>query len=159
MRVHPQGFEAMCNAVFAQQEHLHRLNESRGVYAMHPDGAPGDLQKRIGFSMFVQGWMPMLDEASVQSLLARTGLGAEYVESDPPKGDDALCASCGAPLTVFPGAKRVVCERCGHRLEVAGERLSCRGCGSPIAPPEGATNFACPHCKAPLQRIQMMKPG
>lgn len=159
IRVASGPFDAMCAAVFAQQEHAHMLNETRGVYAMHPDRAPGELQKRIGFSMFVQGWLPMLDEGAAKRLLDATRLGADYVEADPPKGDAASCASCGAPLTVFPGAKCVVCEHCGNKLEVGGERVSCRGCGAALAPAEGVTNFACPHCKVPMQRVQMMRPG
>lgn len=159
LRVHPQAFQLMCNAVFAQQEHTHQLNESRGVYALHPDGAPGPLQKRIGFSMFVQGWMPMLDEANVAELLARTGLKSEYVEAEVPVASDrASCTGCGAALAIFPGAKRVVCEQCGHRLEVGGERVRCTGCGSTLAPPEGQLQFACPHCRVPMQRMRMI-PG
>lgn len=159
IKVSPQSFHAMVDAVFAQQDHLARLHEARGVYAMHPDKAPAELQRRIGISMFVQGWLPMLDEPSTQAFLQRAGFKHEYVEVDPPPGDKADCAACGNHIEILPGAKRVVCERCGQALEVGGERLSCQGCGSPLAPAEGTAIVTCPHCKRSFQRVQMMRPG
>lgn len=158
-RVQPARFQQMAAAVFAQQAHIERLYDQHGVYAMFPERASKELQKRIGMSLFCQGWLPMLDEASAKQLLAQTGLTTEYVEADPPQGDDASCTCCGAKLSALPGAKRVVCEKCGHRLDVGGARVTCRGCGSPLAPAEGVTNFACPHCKIPMQRVQLMAPG
>lgn len=159
MKVAPQSFHAMVEAVFAQQAHLSKLHEARGVYAMHPDRAPPELQRRIGISMFVQGWLPMLDEQSTEQFLQRAGFEAEYVEVDPPAGDKADCAACGNHLEILAGARRCVCEKCGQALEVGGERLTCRGCGAPLAPREGTANVTCPHCKNSFQRVQMMKPG
>lgn len=157
MKVAPQSFGAMANAVFAQQDYIAKLYESRGVYAMHPDRPGGDLQKRVGISLFVQGWLPMLDEQSTQAFLDRAGLKTEYVEVEPVKGDKADCAGCGTPLEVLPGAKRCICEKCGQGLEVGGERITCRGCGAPLAPTEGSQNVTCPHCKNSFQRVQMIK--
>lgn len=159
IKVSPQSFHQMVEAVFAQQDHLARVHEARGVYAMHPDKAPAELQRRIGISMFVQGWLPMLDEQSTQAFLQRAGFKSEYVEADPPPGEKADCASCGNHLEILPGAKRVVCDKCGQALEVAGDRLTCQGCGSALAPAEGTTNVTCPHCKHSFQRVQMMRPG
>lgn len=126
---------------------------------MFPERATKELQKRIGMSLFCQDWLPMLDETSAQHLLERTGLKTEYVEADPPAGEDAVCTCCGAKLSVVAGARRVVCESCGHRLDVGAARVTCPGCGSPLAPAEGVTSFACPHCKSPLQRVQAMPPA
>lgn len=159
MKVSPASFQPMMEAVFAQQDHLARVHEARGVYAMHPDRAPAELQRRVGISLFVQGWLPMLDETTTQAFLQRAGFKSEYIEADPPKGDKADCASCGNPLEIFPGAKRCVCEKCGRALEVAGDRITCHGCGAPLACAEGTTNVTCPHCKNTFQRSQMMKPG
>jgi DNA-directed RNA polymerase subunit RPC12/RpoP len=151
IRVAPHGFERMFNAVFAQQTYLDQIYQ-RGVYAMHPDKADRSIQQRIGFSLFVQGWLPMLEEAQAKMLLARTNLESEYVDVDPPKGDASSCAGCGAPLVVFPGAKRVVCEKCGQKIDVEG-RLSCQGCGAPVAMPEGMGSVPCPHCKVMMRRV------
>jgi DNA-directed RNA polymerase subunit RPC12/RpoP len=153
MRVQPQAFQAMASAVFAQQDYHDHVYQQRGIYDLHPDRASRDLQRRVGFSLFVQGWLPMLEEAQAKDLILRTGLGAEYIEAEPPTGDKAGCACCGAPMTVLAGARVVVCEKCGHRLEVGGARLSCKGCGAPLAPPEGKPRFNCPHCKVEVQRV------
>lgn len=102
------AFEARNDQLFAE------------VYALHPDAAPRELQRRIGFSLFAQGWLPYLDEAEATSLLERTGLRADY----DPVGTVATrtwpCASCGAPLELVAGARRVVCEHCGRRVDVIG---------------------------------------
>jgi LSD1 subclass zinc finger protein len=158
MKVSPQSFAAMSNVVFAQQDYIAKLYETRGVYAMHPDRPPGELQKRIGISLFVQGWLPMLDEASSQQFLDRAGLKTEYVEVEPPKGDKADCGGCGTALEILPGARRCICTKCGQGLEVAGERISCHGCGAPLAPTEGSRSVTCPHCKNTFQRVQMNVP-
>lgn len=157
MKVSPAAFEAMATAVFAQQHYVAGLHEARGVYAMQPDGASGELQRRLGWSMFAQGWLPMLDEASAAKLLAATRLKGEYQEIEPATGDAATCGSCGAPAVVMQGAKRMICEHCGHKLDAAGGKLPCAGCGASLVPDENAQTFACPHCKMAVQRIQMMR--
>jgi DNA-directed RNA polymerase subunit RPC12/RpoP len=157
MRVPPQAFEALASAIFAQEEYFFQLFNARGVYAMQPDGATPELQQRVGFSLFVQGWMPMIDDASAARLLERTRLKSEYVEAEAPAGDTAGCGACGAPTTIFSGARRVVCEHCGHKLDA--ERVACTGCGASLAPDESAERFNCPHCRVLVQRVRMMRPG
>jgi LSD1 subclass zinc finger protein len=153
IRVSAGSFRALSDAVFAQQDHVARIHEARGVYAMHPDHAPAELQRRIGISLFVQGWLPMLDEDSARAFLDRARLSSEYLEADPPSADRADCGGCGHHLEVLPGARRVVCERCGQAVELGGERVTCGGCGASLAPQEGAPKVTCPHCKHSLQRV------
>jgi DNA-directed RNA polymerase subunit RPC12/RpoP len=116
VRVHPRVFAPFVDAVFAQLDHAAILHEARGVYAMQPDGASAELQQRIGCSLFAQGWLPMLDESSAIALLERTKLRVEYVDTDAVAAD-ASCRSCGAPVPLLAGAKRVVCESCGNVLD------------------------------------------
>lgn len=159
MRVAPAAFEAMASAVFAQQAYVAQLHQARGVYAMQPDGASAELQQRLGWSMFAQGWLPMLDDASAEKLLAMTRLKGEYVEAEPAKGDAATCGACGAPTVVMQGAKKLVCEHCGHKLDAAGGRVPCAGCGASLVADETAMTFSCPHCRMQVQRVAMMRPG
>jgi LSD1 subclass zinc finger protein len=159
MKISPQTFAPMANAVFQQQDYLFKtLYTQRGVLDKHPDHVPPELQKRIGISLFVQGWLPMLDEQTTQTFLQQAGLKTEYVEVDPPKGDKADCGGCGNHLEILPGAKRCVCEQCGQALELGAERISCHGCGAPLAPTEGSRTVTCPHCKNQFQRVQMNMP-
>ncbi|HVY46936.1 MAG TPA: hypothetical protein VHB21_13705, partial [Minicystis sp.] len=60
---------------------------------------------------------------------------------------------------VFEGARRAVCEGCGHRLDVGG-RVPCAGCGAPLAPSEDAAACACPYCGSVLRRVApVVAPG
>lgn len=154
MKISQQSFQAMANVVFAQQDYLRQLYEQKGVYAMHPDRPAPELQKRIGISLFVQGWLPMLDEPSTQAFLERAGLKNEYVEVEAPKGDKADCGGCGNHLEILPGAKRCICDQCGQALELGAEKITCHGCGAPLAPTEGSRNVTCPHCKNTFQRVK-----
>ncbi|MFO0739507.1 MAG: DUF1266 domain-containing protein [Labilithrix sp.] len=159
MKISQPSFQAMSNVVFAQQDYLSKLYEQKGIYAMHPDRPPPELCKRVGISLFVQGWLPMLDEQSTQMFLERAGLKTEYVEVEAPKGDKADCGGCGNHLEVLPGAKRCICEQCGTALELGAEKITCHGCGAPLAPTEGSRSITCPHCKNTFQRVNQNLPG
>ncbi len=159
MRVDPMAFRVFTAALFPQLDYLDELHDAHGVYAMHPDGASRALQRHMSISMFAQGWLPVLDEANAAELLARTGLRAEYIEADPPAAGAAACGGCGAEVGVLEGARRMVCEHCGSKLDVEGARVRCTGCGGDLAPPEGKASFQCPHCSAAVERVEMMSPG
>lgn len=152
IKVDGPSFDGMVAAVFAQQEYLAWLHETRGVYAMQPDGAGGELQRRIGYSMFAQAWVPMLDDARAAHLLERTKLKSEFVESEVKAGEPSTCGACGATVGVMQGAKKMVCEHCGHKLDV-GSKLPCTGCGASLSPGENQKSFSCPHCRVMVQRI------
>jgi predicted RNA-binding Zn-ribbon protein involved in translation (DUF1610 family) len=159
LRVASDAWERLLAAIWPQQDHDARLFDTHGIWKLHPDGAASELQRRVGMSMFVQGWLPMLDEHHAQALVERVGLKSEYVESEAPKGDASTCGSCGAAAVVLQGARQMVCEHCGRKLDVTGEKIACPGCGASLAPPEGAGQFNCPHCRAAVQRVQMMRPA
>ena len=125
IRVATQPWEALVDAVFAQQEYDATLFDARGIWELNPDGASRAVQRRAGLSMFVQGWLPMLEEAQARALVERAGLRGEYVEADPVQGETRSCGSCGGPTLVLPGAKRVVCEHCGRKLDVVAMMKPC----------------------------------
>jgi predicted RNA-binding Zn-ribbon protein involved in translation (DUF1610 family) len=158
IRVDASGFESFLAVVFAQLETLARLYEAHGIYAMQPDGASPELQQHMSISLFVQGWLPMLDEAHAEALLARTNVKNEYVEADPITAGAATCGACGGDVAIMEGARRTVCEHCGRKLDVEGACLRCSGCGASLAPDEGVSSFACPHCAVAVQRVTMMTP-
>jgi predicted RNA-binding Zn-ribbon protein involved in translation (DUF1610 family) len=159
VRVDPAAFREFEEAAFSQLEYTSRLHEARGVIAMHPDGASAELQRHMSMSLFVQGWLPMLDEPGAKELLERSRLLGEYTEADPAPADASACGACGGPVGVVAGAKRMVCDHCGCRLDVEAERARCSGCGAGLAVPEDATTFICPNCKVAVQRVAMMTPA
>lgn len=120
IRVPTERFHALAAAYFDYEACCDQLFALRGVYALHPDGASRELQRRIGYSAFVQGWLAMLDEADAAALIARTGLAREYVSADPPATRPATCSQCNAPLVIVDGARRIVCEHCGRLVDVVG---------------------------------------
>ena len=96
----------------------------------------------------------MLDEAQAQKLLAYTNLAGEYVETKPAAPSAmACCGSCGAGLPVFSGARAVVCESCGHKLDLSVPRLPCPGCGAPLALEAGTSRLSCPSCRTEVSRV------
>jgi hypothetical protein len=120
LRVPSDQFGALADAMFAYEARRDELFVQAGVYDLHPDGARRELQRRIGFSMFVHGWLPMIDEEQARMLLERTGLEREYAIVDPPERHTAACARCGGVLDLVAGARRVLCEHCGRLVDVIG---------------------------------------
>lgn len=150
-RVHPDSFAPVLDAVLASLEYA--LSDAvQSQITPHPDMAPPALQKRMSQAMFVQGWLPYLDEANAKALLERTGLAQEYVTAPPLHGENAACGHCKAAVEVFPGAKRVVCDSCGHQLRVD-RRLACDGCGTHLLLDGGGNAVNCPFCQRRLERI------
>ncbi len=125
-RVQVEPYRAMEAAMFAHEARRHALAVEHGIYALHPDQATPALIRQIGFSLYVQGWLPYLDDADAQALLARTGLAvdtgvtADAGLADPPATRALPCPRCGVALDVIVDAIRVVCPRCGRLVDAAG---------------------------------------
>src|SRR5207302_1983853 len=76
------------------------------------------LQGKLAWSTFCQGWLPYLPEGAAQALLERTGLRNEYVPIQPQGAQSRRCSGCGGEVSALPGAKEVVCDGCGRKLDV-----------------------------------------
>ena len=120
IRVSPEPFAAMAAAYFAFEARCDALYVARELYAQHPEHITRELQRRIGFSIFVQGWLAMLDEAAGATLLERTGLARDYANLPIAATREAPCTHCGGPLALVEGARRVVCDHCGRLVDVVG---------------------------------------
>jgi len=121
---------------------------------VHPDGAPIALLRKMAMSMFVQGWIPYLDEKESHALLARTGLATEYVQAPRVSEHAASCGHCGHGLRIPDGAKRSLCPACGYVVDAARPPIPCRSCGGSLTIPEGANVFACAFCKTELRAMR-----
>lgn len=124
-----------------------------GVVDLHPDGVPAELQERLTWSVFAQGWVPMLAPADADRLLAETGLAGDYMDVPDIASEQRHCGGCGGELTVVPGARCVVCEGCGKRLDVGASEIPCGQCGGHITIPEHHPRINCPFCKAMVDRL------
>lgn len=149
--VDPARFAVLADAVLAQQAYL----QSAAVLATlppSPDHAPPHLQQRMALALFVQGWLPYLDDACAQALLARTGLAQNYVTADVIDAAQAHCGHCKADVPLSPGATRAVCDGCGRRLQLDAA-IDCRGCGHDLRFDEDEIAMTCPYCRARVERM------
>lgn len=119
IRVPADAFRALADAMFDYEARRDELFVEKGVYALQPDGASREIQRRIGLSMFVQAWLPMLDAADAQALVERAGFVREYTLLPPAATNSASCTHCSEPLSLVKGATRVVCDHCGRLVDVA----------------------------------------
>ncbi|MES2645058.1 MAG: DUF1266 domain-containing protein [Myxococcota bacterium] len=152
-RVRSAAFWTLYGAVKRQTDRGMRVYAEAGVLELHPDEAPADLQARLTWSVFAQGWLPFLAEPDAERLLAETGLGGDYDVLPDIHCGVRHCGGCGNDIAVVPGATRVVCEACGHRVEVDTAEISCTQCAGMISFPLGKERVACPFCEAMVARV------
>src|SRR2546421_12208898 len=101
----------------ARQVEVHdALNRRGGVNDLAPAKA-APLQSKLAWSMFCQGWLQYLPEGAAQELLERTGLRNEYVPIQSEGAESRQCSGCGGQIKALPGAKEVVCDGCGRKLD------------------------------------------
>jgi DNA-directed RNA polymerase subunit RPC12/RpoP len=151
-QVATDSFWPMTETLSRQVEVHDALNRRSGVSDLDPDKADF-LQSKLAWSMFCQGWLRYLPEAAAQDLLQRTGLQNEYVPVQPEGVQTRRCSECGGEIHALPGAKEVVCDGCGRKLDVAAAELTCGNCGATMTFPSGASHMACPYCKVDVERV------
>ena len=76
----------------------------------------------------------------------KSGLRGEYHEVPKHDLETRHCGRCGSELKIVKDAKRVLCESCGHVIEVGVSELACPGCSTPVSLPVNATQIQCPSC-------------
>ncbi|MEZ4221538.1 MAG: hypothetical protein R3B13_11475 [Polyangiaceae bacterium] len=146
-----QAFWAVYQAFRSQLATLTQAVTEAGVLAKYPDDVTANLIERVGISAFVQGWLPYISVNVQQHLIQDAGLRDQYVEVQPPPLQLRRCGGCGGQLDVVTGARRVICFRCGKKVEVAGHEFPCPGCGAPSSVPAGSTAYPCPYCGVRIQ--------
>ncbi len=155
-KVEPESFQRLVQTFRNHNERF--LELCVPLLDGHPDHPTLDLCSAIGASAFIQGWLPYLDDAEQQRLIDEMGLGGQYAPIQPVETTKRHCGGCARPLDVVSGAKRVVCEACGHTNDVSQPELQCTGCGCPLSVPAGKSRFACPSCSAEM-RLDGVVPG
>jgi DNA-directed RNA polymerase subunit RPC12/RpoP len=124
-----------------------------GVLAMDPDHAPPGVPLRMEYSYFCQGWINHMSPADAERLLAFYGLTGEYHTADFAGTVTKNCGGCGQELPTVPGAKTVVCEFCGRKLDVGGGEVPCQTCGALLTFPAGVGALPCPYCSSRTFRM------
>ncbi|HTX90535.1 MAG TPA: hypothetical protein VMC09_04880 [Anaerolineales bacterium] len=140
--------------VFKQQMVMtYDLLHQQGVDAMDPDHAPAGVALRMEYSTFCQGWLPHLSPEDGERLLKFFGLDAQYDEVKPQPTDVHKCGICGAEMHTLAGAHKVVCDHCGHTLDIDSGDVPCHKCGAMLAFPVLADHVVCPYCSTDTRRI------
>jgi hypothetical protein len=152
-RVRSQAFWSLHGAVKQQLERGAAVYAEAGVYELQPDEAPRELQRSLDWSVFAQGWIPYLEDADVERLLAESGLSGDYDEVPDVHFGTRHCGHCGGELSVVDGARCVVCEACGHRVDVSVAEIKCGQCAGMISLPQGEARGACPFCQSMVVRV------
>jgi DNA-directed RNA polymerase subunit RPC12/RpoP len=129
------------------------LMHQKGVDALDPDHAPSGVALRMEYSTFCQGWLPHLSSEDGEQLLKFYGLAAEYDEYQPKQTDLHHCGACGAEVHTVAGARNVVCESCGHVIDIEGGAVPCLNCGAQLAFPVSINHLLCPYCNTDTRRV------
>ncbi|MGO8997973.1 MAG: zinc finger domain-containing protein [Polyangiaceae bacterium] len=129
-------------------EHEAALFDRAGLFARHPDGYDATMYLHVNASIFVRPWLAVLSESDQRRLLVAAGVACDYVPAPQIAFAPCGCGNCGRALQVPAGAKRMVCEACGHVLEVGDRQFPCRSCGAPLSLPSGGTDVVCGACNA-----------
>ncbi len=153
-KVQPGSFDNLLEAVLAHQRTTTDKLEAGGWMARHPDHPTVELFQHMGVSALVQGWIPCFKEGETERVLVKTGLKGDYDELQPQALRSGPCPSCGAGLQVVEGAKRVLCQSCGHLAGAGTGTLACHGCNAQVTLPEQGNLFNCPHCEAELRMMR-----
>ncbi len=146
-------FWPMYDVVKAQLAHSFYILREAGVLDLHPDQAPESLQQRMTWSMFCQGWLPTLAPEDSEKMIADAGLKGEYSKLEPVETTLRHCGGCGGELHMVKGAKTMLCEDCGTRIDVGDPEVNCVNCAGMISFPVGKNRLQCPFCKAEAQRM------
>jgi len=146
-------FWPIYETVKQQVNHSFGLLATAGVVAKHPDQAPEDLQKRMTWSMFCQGWLPVLEGGDGERMVADAGLKGEYSKLEPIETTTRHCGVCGGELHTLPGSKTMLCEDCGTHIDVGNPEVNCSNCGGMISFPVGRNRQQCPFCKSEALRM------
>jgi LSD1 subclass zinc finger protein len=149
--VEPDSFWPMVDTLEKQIESSKLRYRSAGLADLDPDHAE-HLTGKLGWSGFCQGWLGMLPREAAAELLDRAGLTNQYVPVQGEDGRPRHRGGCGAQFSALPGARAVICEGCGRKIDVGGVELPCASCGATMTLPAGADQVACPFCQATVER-------
>jgi DNA-directed RNA polymerase subunit RPC12/RpoP len=149
--VAPESFWPMADTLERQIEVTRGLYQSARLGDLDPDHAE-HLIGKLAWSGFCQGWLGMLPAGTASQLLDRAGLNNEYVSLQAQAGKPRHCGGCGTEFPALPGAKAVICDSCGRKIDVSAAEIPCARCGSSMTLPAGADRVACPFCRSEVER-------
>lgn len=149
--VAPDSFWPMADTLEKQIGVGGALYRSAGLAELDPDRAE-HLTGKLAWSGFCQGWLGMLPTDAAAQLLDRAGLRNEYVPVEVKDEQPRHCGGCGGEFSALPGARAVICNGCGQKIDVSVAEIPCATCGATMTIPAGADQVACPFCRSQVER-------
>lgn len=123
-------------------------------YAIMHELLPFDVHLKMKLSMFVQAWIPYLEEKDAQKLIEQTHFVTEYTEISQPAGEHQSCSFCKKDLFVPQGSYKVYCESC-HKTNAVKTAFNCTSCGTENTVPDNpAKPIKCISCGTENRLIQ-----
>jgi DNA-directed RNA polymerase subunit RPC12/RpoP len=147
------GFWPYAELFKQQMELTYALLHELGIDAMDPDQSPPGVPLQMEYSTFCQGWLPHLSPADGERLLKLYGLDGEYDEVQVQPTDRHKCGICGTEMLTVIGAREVMCEACGHMIDILGGEAPCQNCGARLSFPVSVNHVHCPYCNAETHRV------
>lgn len=140
--------------------YINYIKESFKDFYENPDYAimyellPPAVHLKMKISMFVQLWLPYLNNEDAEKFLSMTGFTLQYVELEKPKGDKTNCSHCRNELFVPEGSYKVYCEKC-HKSTFVQSKFRCMSCGAENNVPENPGKpIDCEYCGVENRLIQ-----
>lgn len=122
------------------------IMEREGIFAAHPDSFTRELFMRTNASNFVRPWLGMVPGDVGETLLAAAGVRDEYIKGPMVEMERRGCGQCGRKLEIPKGAQKMVCEGCGHLLDLKNRTFPCPQCAAGLAVSTQATKVLQYHC-------------
>jgi hypothetical protein len=139
---------ALFGVAHASWEYEAELFERHGLFARHPDGYDREMYLFINSSIFVRPWLAVLADADQTRLLTAAGVACQYIPAPEVAFSSCGCGVCGRKLQIPAGATRMLCEACGHLLELGSRQFRCRECGASLSLPASGQEVVCAFCQA-----------
>jgi DNA-directed RNA polymerase subunit RPC12/RpoP len=152
--IDPESFWPLVDNVEKRIDVRKALYPSAGVVQLDPDHAE-HLDRKLAMSLFCQGWIGLLPPDAAAQFLDRAGLNNEYVPIDAADGEPRHCGGCGGEFSALPGAKAIICDGCGRKIDVGAAEIPCTTCGATMTLPAGADRIGCPFCQSQVERSGM----
>jgi len=136
-----------------QMDAAYAAIEASGVAALDPDEPPPGVALKMEYSTFCQTWLPHLSTEDGERLLAEYGMKGDYTKVEQVETESHRCGGCGVELQTVVGARVVVCEDCGYRIDISSGEVPCNRCGAPLSLLAGVSQVNCPYCQTTTARV------
>ena len=153
-KVKPETFYPMAEFYIQYVKDSLRDYYSNPEYEIMNELLPPTVHVKMKLSMFVQIWLPYLNEIDANKFLKMSGLSLEYVELKKPEGRIQNCINCNEELFVPAGSYKVYCEKC-RKINTITKKFICMSCGAENDVPDNPSKpINCLYCGTENRLIQ-----